>query len=43
MTEKIIEFPTLSDIDKQWLDLEQQKKIIAKQQEQIRLVLNKIP
>ncbi len=42
MTEKIIEFPTLSDIDKQWLDLEKQKKIIAKQKEQIRLVLNKI-
>ena len=42
MTEKIIEFPTLSDIDKQWLDLENQKKIIEKQKEQIRLVLNKI-
>ena len=42
MTEKIIEFPTLSDIDKQWLDLEKQKKIIEKQKEQIRLVLNKI-
>jgi len=42
MTEKIIEFPTLSNIDKQWLDLENQKKIIKKQKEQIRLVLNKI-
>lgn len=43
MTEKIIEFPVLSNIDKQWLDLEKQKKIIEKQKEQIRLVLNKIP
>tara|TARA_R110000751_G_scaffold279851_2_gene382273 strand:- start:677 stop:808 length:132 start_codon:yes stop_codon:yes gene_type:complete len=42
MTEKIIEFPALSNIDKQWLDLENQKKIIEKQKEQIRLVLNKI-
>ena len=42
MTEKIIEFPALSEIDKQWLDLENQKKIIEKQKEQIRLVLNKI-
>ena len=42
MTEKIIEFPKLSKIDKQWLDLENQKKIIKKQKEQIRLVLNKI-
>tara|TARA_R110000765_G_scaffold20173_1_gene52504 strand:- start:1 stop:132 length:132 start_codon:yes stop_codon:yes gene_type:complete len=42
MTEKIIEFPALSEIDKQWLDLENQKKIIKKQKEQIRLVLNKI-
>ena len=43
MTEKIVEFPKLSEIDKQWLDLENQKKIIEKQKEQIRLVLNKIP
>tara|TARA_R110001632_G_scaffold6692_2_gene27240 strand:+ start:180 stop:362 length:183 start_codon:yes stop_codon:yes gene_type:complete len=43
MTEKIVEFPKLSEIDKQWLDLEKQKKIIEKQKEQIRLVLNKIP
>lgn len=42
MTEKIVEFPKLSEIDKQWLDLEKQKKIIEKQKEQIRLVLNKI-
>jgi|TARA_R110000787_G_scaffold131195_3_gene243141 hypothetical protein len=35
VTDKVLPFPQLSDVDKEWLELEKQQKIIREQAKRI--------